>query len=98
MTRSKKNVSLENVGIKVCLYVFDILYLNDENLLEKSLKERREIMSKFLTLVPGKLEFVQSKDTEDLDKIQEFLDESVNSNSTSKISGLRRTNGQNSRS
>ena len=35
-------------------------------------------MKKNIKVVEGKLEFVEHKDVEDLDKIQEFLDESIN--------------------
>ena len=33
MTRNKKNVTTSNIEIQVCIYIFDILYLNGESLL-----------------------------------------------------------------
>lgn len=43
-TRSRKNVDKNNIEIQVCLYVFDILYLNDESLLKTPFVERRKCL------------------------------------------------------
>lgn len=41
-TRKRKNVEIDDIKVKVCIYVFDILSLNGESLLEKTLEERRK--------------------------------------------------------
>ncbi len=43
-TRSRKNVDKNNIEIQVCLYVFDILYLNGESLLKTPFIERRQCL------------------------------------------------------
>ena len=32
-TRARKNVSLEDIGVNVCIFMFDLIYLNNESLL-----------------------------------------------------------------
>ena len=77
MTRSKKNVTESNVKVKVCLFVFDLIYLNGRSLLEEQFRARRALMWENLPKVEGKLEFVSFKDTDDTEEINTFLEESV---------------------
>ncbi|GAB1320681.1 ATP-dependent DNA ligase Cdc17 [Madurella fahalii] len=77
MTRKKKDVKLEEVKVKVCVFAFDLLYLNGEAVVEKSLRERRELLHKSFTPVEGEFAFATSMDGQELDEIQTFLDESV---------------------
>lgn len=77
MQRSKKNVTNKNVKQKVCLYAFDLIYLNGKTLLDETFRHRREKMFETLPKVEGKLDYVMSKDTDDTDEIQTFLEESV---------------------
>lgn len=78
-TRSRKNVSLEDVQIQVCLFVFDILYLNNQNdVIKKTFRERRELMKKTFTPDEGRLMFAVSKDAERFEEIEGFLNDSIN--------------------
>lgn len=77
MTRKKKDVKIEDVKVKVCVFAFDLLYLNGEAIVEKSLRERRELLHKAFTPVEGEFHFATSMDGQELDEIQTFLDESV---------------------
>ena len=78
-TRSRKNVNIEDVSIQVCLFVFDILYLNDQNdIIKKTFKERREIMKETFPEDEGRLMFAKSKDAEKVEEIEEFLNDSIN--------------------
>ena len=47
-TRSRKNVDKNAIEIQVCLYVFDILYLNDQSLLKTPFIERRTLLNSHL--------------------------------------------------
>ena len=58
--RSRKGVKLEDVTIHVCLFAFDILYLNGEPLLRKTLRERREALYKSFVPTDGMLTFTTS--------------------------------------
>jgi DNA ligase 1 len=77
MTRKKKDVKVEDVKVKVCVFAFDLLYLNGEAVVEKPLRERRELLHKSFQPVEGEFSFATSMDGQELDDIQTFLDESV---------------------
>ncbi|KAK1751563.1 putative dna ligase [Echria macrotheca] len=77
MTRKKKDVKVEDVKVKVCVFAFDLLYLNGKAVVEKPLRERRELLHKSFQPVEGEFAFATSMDGQELDEIQSFLDESV---------------------
>ncbi|KAH7349454.1 DNA ligase [Plectosphaerella cucumerina] len=77
MTRKKKDVKIEDVKVKVCVFAFDILYLNGEPLVEKSLRERRDCLINAFNPVEGEFAFATHMNGQELEQIQVFLDESV---------------------
>ncbi|GJC90488.1 DNA ligase 1 [Colletotrichum liriopes] len=77
MTRKKKDVKIEDVKVKVCVFAFDLLYLNGEAIVEKSLRERRELLENAFQPVEGEFSFATHMDGQELEQIQVFLDESV---------------------
>lgn len=77
MTRKKKDVKVEDVKVKVCVFAFDLLYLNGEAVVEKSLRERREMLYKAFEPTEGEFAFATYMNGQELDEIQTFLDESV---------------------
>ncbi|XP_016738251.1 DNA ligase 1 isoform X7 [Gossypium hirsutum] len=42
-TRARKNVLLSDIKVDVCIFAFDILYLNGQALLQEQLEIRKEI-------------------------------------------------------
>ncbi|CCE63091.1 hypothetical protein TPHA_0D04570 [Tetrapisispora phaffii CBS 4417] len=76
-TRKRKNVDLKDVKVRVCLFAFDLLYLNNEGMINKSLRERQEILRKVTVLVPGEFQYATSLITSDMDELQTFLDQAV---------------------
>ncbi|KAF5351802.1 hypothetical protein D9756_007537 [Leucocoprinus leucothites] len=42
--RAKKDVQLKDIQVTVCLYAFDLMYLNGETLLQKTFRERRALL------------------------------------------------------
>ncbi|KAL5598893.1 uncharacterized protein BROUX77_005926 [Berkeleyomyces rouxiae] len=77
MTRKKKDVKIEDVKIKVCVFAFDLLYLNGEAVVEKSLRERRDLLKAALVPTEGEFALATSMDSRELEDIQTFLDDSV---------------------
>jgi DNA ligase-1 len=77
MTRKKKDVKSADVKVKVCVFAFDLLYLNGEPVVEKSLRERRELLHTAFNPVEGEFAFATSMNGQEIDEIQTFLDESV---------------------
>ncbi|GAA5920459.1 hypothetical protein JCM6882_009650, partial [Rhodosporidiobolus microsporus] len=76
-TRKRKDVKAEDIKVKVHLFAFDLLYLNGESLLEKNLRERRELLRDHLQPVQGEFAFATSEDASTVDEIQLFLDKSI---------------------
>lgn len=77
MTRKKKDVKTEDVKVKVCVFAFDLLFLNGEAVVEKSLRERRELLHTAFMPVEGEFAFATSMNGQEIDEIQAFLEESV---------------------
>ncbi|TFK57097.1 ATP-dependent DNA ligase [Heliocybe sulcata] len=75
--RKRKDVKLEDIQVRVCLFAFDLLYLNGEPLLQKSLVERRELLRQHFEPVDGEFQFAKASDAETTEEIQSFLEESV---------------------
>ncbi|TVY68630.1 DNA ligase, partial [Lachnellula suecica] len=77
MTRKKKDVKIEDVKVKVCVFAFDLLFLNGEAVVGKSLRERRTLLLDSFNPVEGEFSFATHMDGQELDEIQHFLDDSV---------------------
>ncbi|EKM61067.1 uncharacterized protein PHACADRAFT_204217 [Phanerochaete carnosa HHB-10118-sp] len=75
--RKRKDVKVEDIEIWVCLFGFDLLYLNGESLLHHPFAERRELLGTHFQEVEGEFTFAKSKDCETTEEIQAFLEESV---------------------
>ncbi|KAF0382843.1 ATP-dependent DNA ligase [Gigaspora margarita] len=76
-TRKRKDVKESDIKVSVCLYAFDLLYLNGESLLQKSFTERREHLYNAFQEVEGKFSFARHMNASNVEEIQAFLDESV---------------------
>ncbi|KAH9065729.1 DNA ligase I [Lactarius vividus] len=75
--RKRKDVKVEDIQVRVCLFAFDLLYLNGEPLLRRNLTERRELLRQHFEPVEFEFQFAKSSDSEKTEDIQMFLDESV---------------------
>ncbi|KAG7348013.1 ATP-dependent DNA ligase [Nitzschia inconspicua] len=79
-TRKKTEESAETAKVQVIVQAFDLMYLNGESLLGKTLKTRRSLLHKHFAPVEGKFQFATSLDhTEDGDTmvLEQFLDMAV---------------------
>ncbi|KAM7536251.1 hypothetical protein Aperf_G00000083995 [Anoplocephala perfoliata] len=79
-TRKRKDVQEEDVKVRVCIYAFDLLYLNGVSLTEQPLRKRRELLRMVFPTLPGKFDFATSLDSSDTDEIAHFMDESIKGN------------------
>ncbi|KAK0911061.1 ATP-dependent DNA ligase Cdc17 [Friedmanniomyces endolithicus] len=77
MTRKKKDVKAEDVKVKVCVFAFDLLYLNGEAIVAKSFRERRDLLYSAFTPVEGEFAFAQYGNTHEIDEIQVLLEDSI---------------------
>ena len=60
-TRARKDVKVEDIKVRVCVFAFDCLYLNGETLLQKPLHERRAALASALTEKEGELCLAKAK-------------------------------------
>ncbi|KAL4820920.1 ATP-dependent DNA ligase [Aspergillus spinulosporus] len=65
--RAKKNVEIGEIKINVCLFAFDLMYLNGTPLLERSLRERRELLRSLFMEIPNRFTWVKSLDATSAD-------------------------------
>lgn len=77
MTRKKKDVKTEDIKVKVCVFAFDILFLNGEALVNKPFRERRELLYDALEEVEGEFSFAKFGNTREIEEIQTLLEDSV---------------------
>ncbi len=61
----------------MCLFAFDLLYLNGESLVRESFRRRRELLRKNFKESQGSFMFATSLTTSDVDQIAMFIDEAV---------------------
>lgn len=86
-TRKRKDVKEEEIKIRVCVFAFDLLFLNGQSLVRKPFRERRKLLLESFDVTEGKFYFAQGKDVSQLEEIQELIDQAVKGKLTSKLLG-----------
>ena len=76
-TRKRKDAVEDEIKVQVCLFAFDLLYLNGEALVTKPFKERREMLRNNFVLVENEFQYAKSADGTSTEEIQEALEESI---------------------
>ncbi|KAG0338988.1 hypothetical protein BG004_006980 [Podila humilis] len=79
-TRKRKDVKEEDIKVQVCIFAFDMLYLNGESLLREPLAKRRQLLLEHFLEVDGEFAFAKSMNSTQIEDIQTFLDQSVTDN------------------
>jgi len=75
--RARKDVALADVKVQVCLFAFDLLYVNGESLVRLPLRERRRRLHEVFTPVDGVFAFATGGDGQDTDEMAALLNESI---------------------
>lgn len=73
--RARKDVQIGSVTIDVCMFAFDLMYLNDQPLLDRPFRERRELLRSLFTEVPHRFTWVKSIDatSQDQEVVSDFF-------------------------
>lgn len=73
--RAKKDVAIESIKVAVCLFSFDLMYLNGEELLDRPFRERRELLRSLFVEIPNRFTWVQNIDatSSDSETVLEFF-------------------------
>ncbi|XP_068779575.1 DNA ligase 1 [Struthio camelus] len=77
MTRKRKDVEAAEIKVQVCLYAFDMLYLNGESLVKEPFSKRRRLLRESFVETEGEFLFATSMDACSTEEISEFLDQSI---------------------
>lgn len=81
--RAKKAIDKKSLEVSVCLFVFDLMFFDQEPLLAKPLRERRDLLRTRFMQIPGKFQWVKSIDAQvdtdggGLDRVIGFFKEAV---------------------
>lgn len=79
-TRKRKDANEADIKVKVCVYMFDLLYFNGVPMTTKPFIQRRQMLYDNFYEIEGDWQFATSLDTQDIDDVQTFLDDSVKAN------------------
>jgi ATP-dependent DNA ligase I len=73
--RAKKDVAVHEIKVNVCLFAFDLMYLNGEELLGRSFRERRNLLRSLFVEIPLRFTWVKSLDatSSDSEAVLEFF-------------------------
>lgn len=73
--RARKDVVIGAVTIDVCLFSFDLMYLNGEELLNRPFRERRSLLKSLFVEIPHHFTWVKCIDatSADVDTVQAFF-------------------------
>jgi len=73
--RARKDVVINTVKIDVCLFAFDLMYLNGEELLNRPFRERRNLLRSLFIEIPHHFTWVKSLDatSADADAVSDFF-------------------------
>ncbi|KAK9848181.1 hypothetical protein MYU51_016965 [Penicillium brevicompactum] len=73
--RAKKNVEIGEIKVNVCLFAFDLMYLNGEPLLDRPFRERRELLRSLFVEIPRHFTWAKSIDatSADSETVLEFF-------------------------
>lgn len=73
--RAKKDVAINSIQVNVCLFSFDLMYLNGESLLDRPFRERRELLRSLFVEIPNRFTWVKNIDatSADSEAVLEFF-------------------------
>merc|ERR1712200_174723 len=77
-TRKRKDAVESEIKVQVCLFGFDLLYLNGERLVNKNFQERRDLLRENLKEVEGEFYYAKNEEYQSICKIGTgFTDEDL---------------------
>ncbi|CAI5523747.1 unnamed protein product [Closterium sp. Naga37s-1] len=77
-TRARKGVIMSDIKVQVCMFAFDLLYLNGQQLLTEKLVRRRELLLESFEPAKGEFQFATAITTSKEEELQAFFDDAVN--------------------
>lgn len=77
--RARKGVAIGSITIDVCIFSFDLMYMNGQSLLDRPFRERRELLRSLFKEVPHHFTWVKSMDATsgDSEAVLEFFKSAI---------------------
>ncbi|PON89598.1 DNA ligase, ATP-dependent [Trema orientale] len=76
-TRARHSVAMSDIKVAVCIFAFDLLYLNGRPLIQEELKVRRHSLYQSFDEEAGFLKFATAITSNDIYEIRKFFDAAV---------------------
>ncbi|KAK3513792.1 hypothetical protein QTP70_028883 [Hemibagrus guttatus] len=76
-TRKRKDVDASDIKVQVCVYAFDLLYLNGKSLVREPFIKRRALLRQSFMEKEGDFVFACFLDSDNTETIAEFLEQSI---------------------
>eukprot|EP00741_Cyanophora_paradoxa_P004030 tig00000754_g3915.t1 len=80
LSKLKRKESTAAAGppqVNVCLFAFDLLYIDGRSLLKEPLRKRRDILREFFAEVEGEFAYAKHVDTDNVEDIQAFMEQAT---------------------
>ncbi|KAJ5007742.1 DNA ligase 3 [Colletotrichum sp. SAR 10_99] len=73
--RARKDVAIGSIQVDVCMFAFDLMFLNGQPLLDRPFRERRELLRSMFIEVPHQFTWVKNLDatSQDSDAVLDFF-------------------------
>ncbi len=77
--RARKDVAIGSITIAVCLFAFDLMYLNGQPLLDRAFRERRSLLRSLFVEVPNRFTWVRSLEatSQDSEAVLDFFKQAL---------------------
>ncbi|XP_031574194.1 DNA ligase 1-like [Actinia tenebrosa] len=79
-TRKRKDAEASQIKVQVCVYAFDLIYLNGKSYIKEPFSVRRETLRSSFKEVEGEFMFATCMTSTNTEDIEEFLEESIKGN------------------
>ncbi|EJW04879.1 DNA ligase I, ATP-dependent (dnl1) [Edhazardia aedis USNM 41457] len=79
-TRKRKDVKLEHIKVKVCIYAFDCLFFGEKSLLDEPLKSRKQVIANNFTEINGQFKLIDSVVCASSEEIETIFNDSISKN------------------
>lgn len=79
-TRKRKDVEIENIKVKICLFPFDLICCNGVPMIREPLETRRKILYSLLKPQEGLLQYATHSEMNSIEDIDTFLQDAIENN------------------
>eukprot|EP00803_Ostreobium_quekettii_P005909 evm.model.scf_59.10 EVM.evm.TU.scf_59.10 scf_59:60347-66969(+) len=76
-TRARKDVTVTDIKVQVCLFCFDCLYFNGRLLFQEPLTGRRQVLNSVIKEKEGEIQFAKAMVSREVEELEGFLNDAV---------------------